>query len=163
MKKIILTMVLLAVVCSILSGCIHWETPAAYELLQDPSNIQSIRIYAEKDTLYDYSDPNEPCGELLGEIAPEQFTVFTQELTALPFIKQHLIILFPVALDPNFYYFGPIVKIEYGDGSCELISCAIQNQFTVNEKYPDAFRCHLDDEPWLAFLQNWVDLSVTNK
>ncbi len=158
MKKIISFAVLLAIVSTILTGCIHWETPVAYELLQVPANIKSIRIYNENDSSYDYSDPNDPCGELLGEIAPEQFTAFTQELTALPFIKQHLIILFPVAFDPNFYYFGPIVKIEYGDGSCELISCAVQNQFTVNEKYPDAFRCHLDDEPWLAFLQNWIDL-----
>ena len=158
MKKIIIVVLLISLVSTLLTGCIQWDTSVQYELLQDISNIKSIRIYNENEMSYDYSDPVEPCGELLGEIPSEQFDAFTKELTGLPFLEHHIIFLFPVAYDPNFYYLGPIVKIEYNDGSCELISDSIQRQFKVNEEYPDTIQYGVEEECWLAFLRNWVDL-----
>ena len=157
MNKICLTFVMLLLICFFFSGCISWETQASYELLYDPAQIKSIRIYRTNNDLYDYNDPNGPCGELLGEIAPEQYAYFTAELTGLSFAEHHLIILFPVAVDPNFYYGNYIVKIEYQDGSCELISDWMQRKFRVNEKYPDYTDYDTEDEPWLEFLRKWVD------
>ena len=159
MKKIIMVLLLISLVSTLLTGCIQWETAEKHELLQDTSNIKSIRIYSENtDSLYNYSDPNEPCGELLGEIPADQYAVFTKELTELSFTEHHLIFLFPVTYDPNFYYLGPIIKIEYNDGSCELISDSIQRQFRVNEKYPDTIEYGVEEECWLAFLQKWVEI-----
>ena len=157
MKKLLLLVLLVIMLTVVLSGCIHWETNVKYELLFDPSEIESILVYAAADN-YNYSDPIEPCGELLGEIPAEQYAVFTEELTGLPFVEPHLIILFPVTYDPNFYYGNYIVKIEYHDGSCELISDIIQRQFRVNEKYSDTFCYSAGDEAWLVFLKNWVEL-----
>jgi len=161
MKKIVLTLILLSLICISFSGCIHWETSVDYELLHDVSNVQSIRIYSSDDSeiAYDYSDPVDPCGDLLGEIPSDRFAVFTEELTGLSFTESHLIILFPAAYDPNFYYGNYIVKIEYYDGSCELISDCIQRQFRLNEKYPDTIRYGVEMESWLDFLQNWVNIS----
>ena len=166
MKKTILTVILLSLICTTLVGCIQWETPVSYELIHDPSDIKSIRIFITDDdseVLYDYSDPDDPCGELLGEIPSEQFSAFTNELSGLSFVESHLIILFPVAYDSNFYYGSYIVKIEYHDGSCELISEYIQRQFRGNEKYPDTTRYNTEYETWLAFLRNWVEIPDSNE
>ena len=166
MKKITIVLILLSLVSAFLVGCIQWETPEKYTLIHDSSGINSIRIYQDNyeafyqanGKIYNYSDPNEPCGALLGEIPAEQYATFAKELTGLSFTKHHIIFLFPVSYDPNFYYGNYIVKIEYHDGSCELISDVIQRQFRVNEKYPDTLQYSADDEAWLAFLQNWVEL-----
>ena len=161
MKKTILTIALVSLICLSLAGCIHWETPVSYDLMQDISNIKSIRVYGTDDgseVLYDYSDPNDPCRVLLGEIPSEQYAVFTEELRGLSFVEPHLIILFPVTYDPNFYYGNYLVKIEYHDGSCELISDVIQKRFSIDEKYPDSSDYNTEYEAWLAFLRNWVEL-----
>ena len=162
MKKIVLTVIAVSIVCMFLSGCIHWETEVNYELLHDISQIQSIRVYDEdySDGAYDYSDPVDPCGDLLGEISSDQFDNFVKELTELPFTESHLIILFPVTYDPNFYYGEYIVKIEYFDGSCELISDWLSRQFRLNERYPNTIRYGVDNEVWMDFLQKWVDIPV---
>lgn len=158
MKKTILTVVLLSLICISLTGCIHWETQECYELIDDVSEIKSICIYSAADD-YNYSDPDEPCGELLGEIPSDQFTAFAEELTGLSFVEQHMILLFPVTYDPNFSYGNYIIKIEYHDGRCELISDIIQYQFRANKKYPYHTSYVTEQEQWLAFLQNWVELS----
>ena len=167
MRKIIAVILLIALACTLLSGCIQWQTKAEYTLLQDVSNIKSIRVYQdsmdtfyeENGRMYNYSDPNEPCGALLGEIPADQYAVFTAELTGLSFVEPHIIFLVPVTYDPNFYYLSPIVKIEYYDGSCELISSAIQRQFNVNEEYPDVTDYDVDDDAWNTFLGKWAALS----
>ena len=167
MRKIIPVVLLVALTCTLLTGCIQWQTKAEYTLLQDISNIKSIRVYQDNmdafyeanGRLYNYSDPNEPCGDLIGEIPSDQYAAFTKELINLSFVEHHIIFLFPVAYDPNFYYSGPIVKIEYYDGSCELISRIIQNQFPINRKYPTSTDYSVEnDDDWYRFLQNWVEL-----
>ena len=163
MKKIILSVLLFSLICTSLVGCIHWETPVRYELMHDHSNIKSIRIYSASESSYNYSDPNDPCGELLSEVSSEQFAAFAEKLSGLSFAEQHMILLIPVTYDPNFYYGNYIVKVEYHDGSCELISDIMQRQFRVDEKYPDMTRYGIEQEPWLAFLQNWVDFSNTKQ
>ena len=163
MKKIVLALIVFSIICMVLTGCIHWETSVDYKLLHDTSQIQSIRIYKTKSGIgYNYSDPIDPCSALLGEISSDQVADFVEELTALPFTESHLILLFPAAVDPNFYYGNHIVKVEYLDGSCELISYCIQRQFPLNEKYPDTTRYGTENEQWLDFLQNWVDISDQN-
>ena len=162
MKKIIIVLLLISLVSTLLTGCIQWETAEKYELLQDTSNIKSIRIYSENtdsEILYNYSDPTEPCGELLGEIPSGQYDAFVEELLGLSYVDHHIIFLVPAAYDPNFYYLSPIVKIEYYDGSCELISSAIQRQFNVNEEYPDVTDYDVDDDAWNTFLGKWAALS----
>ena len=162
MKKIVFATILLSLFCVCLAGCIHWETPVSYKLLHNVSEITSIRIYRTNNTSdvgYDYGDPVDPLGEMLAEIPTEEFASFTKELTDLSFVKNHVIILFPVAIDPNFYYGNHIVKVEYQDGSCELISYIIQRQFIVGEKYPEVTRYTAENESWLAFLRNWADIS----
>ena len=166
MKKIIIVVLLISLVSTLLTGCIQWETSEKYELLQDITNIKSIRVHQDNyeefeeanGRIYNYSDPDEPCGQLLGEIPSDQFAAFAEELTGLSYVEPHLIILFPVAYDPNFYYGNYIVKIEYHDGSCELISDIIQRKFAVNEKYPSTTDYNANEEAWLAFLEKWVDL-----
>ena len=165
MKKIVLTVILLSLICISLVGCIHWEISVSYELMYNLSDIKNIRIYStdyDSEILYNYSDPDDPCGELLGEIPSEQFAAFAEDLAGLSFVEPHLIILFPVAYDPNFYYGNYIVKVEYHDGSCELISDIIQRQFRVNEKYPDTTQYNTEQESWLTFLHNWVEIPNSN-
>ena len=167
MRKKIVSVMLLFFICVSLGGCIRWETPVHYGLMHDLSEIKSIRIYCTDDDsekLYNYSDPDDPCRVLLGEISSDQFAPFTEELIGLSRTESHLIFLFPVTYDPNFYYGNYLVKIEYHDGSCELISDLMQSQFKVDEKHPDVTRYAPDQEAWLAFLQNWVTLpDVNNK
>ena len=161
MKKMCLTIIMLSLICTFIAGCLAWDTSVNYELLFSTSEINSIRIYEtdyESEVLYNYSDPVDPCGELLCEIPPERYVDFTEELTDLSFVEHHLIMLLPIAVDPNFYYGYYIVKIEYRDGSCELISDSIQRQFRANEKYPDSIDYTIEQDAWLTFLQNWADI-----
>ena len=158
MKKIVFSAILLSLICFCLAGCIHWKTSVSLALLHDVSEITSIQIYRTNNTTYNYGDPVDPLGEMLAEIPTEEFASFTKELTDLSFVENHLIILFPVAIDPNFYYGNHIVKVEYQDGSCELISYNIQRQFIVGEKYPKLTRYSAEHESWLAFLRNWADI-----
>ena len=161
MKRTFQTLVLMSLICVILTGCIHWQTSEIYELKHDISEIKSIRIYSTADN-YSYSDPIEPCGELLGEIPAEQYAQFTEELTGLSFVESHMILLIPDSYDPNFYYGYYIVKIEYHDGSWELISDIIQRQFSANDRISSTTRYSTAQESWLAFLQNWVELPDLN-
>ena len=158
MKKILSIVFVFSLICASLTGCIQWETPATYALMNEFSSIESIRIY-QSDYPYKYSDPDDPCSEMLAEIPADQFAAFTEELTGLSFKNEHLIILFPVTFDPNFYYGDYIVKITYNDGSCELISNVVQRQFRVDKKYADTTDYIAENEAWLAFLQNWADIS----
>ena len=157
MKKLVLLLFLILLLSVFVTGCIYWETPVTYNLMYEPSEIVSIRIY-EVAKEYSYSDPIAPCGELLAEIASDDYSVFADELSQISFTNSHLIILFPVTYDPNFYYGRYIAKIEYRDGSCELISYVIQRQFDVNQKYPDTTRYTTEQDIWLAFLRKWATI-----
>ena len=161
MIKKILAVLLFCSVCLSLSGCIYWETSTSYELMHDVSHISCIRIYDTytNDVSYDYRDPNEPCVDLIGEIPSDQISAFVDDLTGLSFVDQHFILLFPVTYDPNFYYGPYIVKVEYEDGSCELISECIQYKFYANEKYPYSYDYSVEWDAWLDFLQKYVDVT----
>ena len=164
MKKIIVSIILWSLICISLIGCIHWETSVTYELMYDISEIKSIRIYGSdfSEGVYDYSDRNDPCKELLSEIPSEEFALFAEELTALSFVESHMILLIPVTYGTNFYYGNYIIKVDYCDGSCELISDMIQRQFIANKQHPDVTKYQTTHESWLAFLQNWADISIIN-
>ena len=157
MKKIVLILIALSLICLTLSGCIHWKTSVNYELMHDISSIKSIGIYSAE--LFDVTAPGNPCGELLGEIPSDQFAVFTAELTDRSFVDSHLILLFPAAYDPNLFYGDPIVKIEYHNGHFELISNGIQSEFQQSEQCSDWTGYSVDEEQWQAFLRKWVEMS----
>jgi len=80
---------------------------------------------------------------------------FVEKLGQLPFYNTY--ILFPMAIDPNFSYYGYVVKIEYEDGSYETIaSGGYQEMHEVSGKNR---RCHYscDDESWNSFVTQFLD------
>ena len=161
MRKIISVMLLLSLVCVCFTGCISWETPVKYELMHDVSEILSIRIYCTddgSDVVYNYSDPDDPCRILIGEIPSEHYSNFVEELVGLSFSESHMILMVPLPIDPNFYYGKYLVKVEYIDGRCELISNPLSYQFEANGDISKLIRYSIDRELWLSFLQNWVDI-----
>ncbi|MBQ7797482.1 MAG: hypothetical protein IJ374_13125 [Lachnospiraceae bacterium] len=80
---------------------------------------------------------------------------FVEKLGQLPFYDTY--ILFPMAIDPNFSYYGYVVKIEYEDGSYETVAeSGYQEVRAVSGKSRNRhYSC--DDEIWNSFVTQFLD------
>ena len=155
MKKRVLIFFLALVLVFSLSGCFSLNIPVSYALHEDVSNIEAI-------TVYTYSwDNKEPCGELIGTIAPSDFERFVSDLSNVPFAKEYLIMLIPAAVDPYFGFGDYIVKVTYRDGAYELISeCGNQKFYDASGEYVAGYRYTCEDIEWEGFLRKYVPIPL---
>ena len=117
MKKIILSVMVSILLLSLLTGCIVIPLRHNFEINAD--EVESVDIYdlREVDTLYgDFVETEKP----VYKIPADKNVEFLSELSKIEFSDSIVIVL--AAVDPSFYYGEWTVRINYTDGSFELIS-----------------------------------------
>ena len=138
-----------------LSGCIviplyhlglrlYGDSPVCavqlYDLNRDGESSRAVYNYADLEEKYvpiavlSETDWDSICGDL-------QALWFSDEVIVFP----------PVALDPNLSFFGYVIRVEYENGNCELVSnhfCAYRENGTWKGSTGIC-----DTEDWDALLQ----------
>ena len=151
MKKIL---ALLIAVLSIFtfSGCITWHIP--FSSMQAIEQVENIYVYHLEEALY-YTEidlfPSTPTYT----IEESNFTPFIDDLEQIPFER---VVFVLGAIDFIKTYESYAVKIEYQDGSYELIGYRLQQTFSKDGTDTSMNHLFCDEEVWLAFLQKYVDI-----
>jgi len=152
MKKIILSALTSILLVSILTGCIIIPLNHNFEINAD--EVESVDIYDLRgvDTLYgDFIETEKPVYKI-----PEDKNVdFLSELSKIEFSDSIVIVL--AAVDPSFYYDEWTVRINYTDGSFELISSyGFGQRFDKDGEIEDVHHWGCDREEWHEFISNYV-------
>ncbi len=159
MKRIVsltITAILLLATMSALTGCIITTVHKEFEI--DADTVSFIEIYdlCEIDSLYgDFVKTATP----VYEIPDEKVSDFLSDLAEIRFSDSTVIAL--VAMDPSFYYDGWTVRINYTDGSYELISCdGFGQTYDKNGEETDSHHFGCDNEEWWAFISQYVPQDI---
>ena len=152
MKRIVLFILTVILVTSTLTSCIVIPMYKKFEI--DANTVASIEIYdlCEADSLYGGFVKTETP---VYEIPTEKNTDFLNDLAKIRFSDTIIIVL--AAIDPSFYYDEWTVRINYTDGSYELISADGYGQTYAN--YGEVIDSHhfgCDQEEWLAFIGKYI-------
>ncbi len=152
MKRIILLTLTLVLVMITLPSCIMIPLHKSFEI--DTATVSSIEIY----DLYGVDNSG---GEFVKTETPvykipeENHSDFLSDLSEIQF--SDTIIIMIAAIDPSFYYDQWTVRINYTDGSFELISCGGYGEsFDENGEYTNSHHYGCDDEEWSAFIGKYV-------
>ena len=152
MKKIILSVMVSILLLSVLTGCIVIPLRHNFEINAD--EVESVDIYdlREVDTLYgDFVETEKP----VYKIPADKNVEFLSELSKIEFSDSIVIVL--AAVDPSFYYGEWTVRINYTDGSFELISShGFGERFDKNGEIADTHHWGCDSEEWHEFISNYV-------
>ena len=96
-----------------------------------------------------YALPNEQNVNFLNDLADIQFS--------------DTLIITIAAVDPSFYYDDWTVRINYNDGSFQLISCdGYGETFDSDGKRIDGHHYGCDDEEWKSFIKKYVPSHIFN-
>lgn len=152
MKKIILSVLAPILLVSVLTGCIIIPLRHNFEINAD--EVESVDIYDLRgvDTLYgDFVETEKP----VYKIPADKNVDFLSELSKIEFSDSIVIVL--AAIDPSFYYGEWTVRINYTDGSFELISSdGFGERFDKNGEYADSHHRGCEREEWHEFISNYV-------
>ena len=158
MKRIVLFLISIILVMSCLSGCIIIPRYRHFEI--DATTVLSIQIYdlCESESYYDQFIKTETP---VYEIPQEQTANFVADLNSITF-TDHLIIVL-AAIDPSFSYGVWTVRINYTDGSYELISCRGYGEtYDSNNERVSGHHWSCDDVEWEAFIGQYVPEEIFN-
>ncbi len=151
MKRIGLFMLTVIVTCT-LTSCIIIPVYENFEI--DADTVASIEIYdlCQADSLYgEFVKTETP----VYEIPAEKNTDFLNDLSEIRF-SDHIIIVL-AAIDPNFYYDEWTIRINYMDGSYELISSdGFGETYANNGEVIDSHHLGCDQEEWRVFIGKYV-------
>ena len=152
MKRVTSLILTAIIVTVMLAGCI--VIPRYRNFVIDPDTVASIELYdlCEVDTLYgDFVKTEAP----VYEIPPERTGDFLHDLSEIRFSDPLIIVL--AAIDPSFYYDNWTVRINYTDGSFELISSDGFGQvYDQNNKDIDSHHYGCDQEEWSALIRKFI-------
>ena len=141
---------LMSVMCT-MTSCIVIPLYKHFEI--DSDTVASIEIYdlCEVDSVYDFVETETP----VYEIPTEEKTDFLNDLAQIRFSDAIIIVL--AAIDPSFDYDEWTLRINYTDGSYELISSDGYGQ-TYDNKGESVEGHHFgcDQEEWIAFIGKYV-------
>ncbi len=152
MKRIGLFILMLIIVTCTLTSCIIIPIYKNFEI--DADTVASIEIYdlCEVDSLYgDFVNTETP----VYEIPTENITDFLNDLATIRFSDAIVIVL--AAIDPSLYYDVWTVRINYTDGSYELISSdGFGQAYDKDGEQTDSHHFGCDQEEWWAFIGKYV-------
>ena len=155
---VIITLVIFLMVT--LAGCL--VIPLYERLNIDADTVASIEIYdlslcenismgsafLETESSV-YVLPNEQNVNFLNDLADIQFS--------------DTLIITIAAVDPSFYYDDWTVRINYNNGSFQLISCdGYGETFDSDGKRTDGHHYGCDDEEWKLFIKKYVPSHIFN-
>lgn len=155
MKRIALLMAAVILMLS-LTGCIIIPRYKYFEI--DGSTVSSIQIYdlCEYDGLgSDFLD-----SETAAHVIPkDENEAFLKDLARIRFSDALVIVL--AAVDPSFYYDTWTVRINYTDGSYELISCDGYGEiFDEKGTRTDSHHYGCDNDEWRIFMGKYLPEDV---
>lgn len=158
MKRIVLFMLTIILIASTLTSCVIIPIYENFEL--DSDTVSSIEIYdlCEVDSYYgEFAQTETP----VYVIPAEQKADFLNDLAEIRFNDSIVIALVP--MDPNFYYDAWTVRINYTDGSYELISSdGFGQTFDSNGKEIDSHHLRCDQDEWWEFIDKYVPDQIFN-
>ena len=151
MKRIGLVAII-TLILTILTSCVIIPRYKKFEI--DSSKVTSIEIYdlCTVDTLYgDFAKTETP----VYQIPAAQTNAFLKDLAKIRFSDALVIAL--MAMDPSFYYDAWTIRINYTDGSFELISSDGYGQtFDANGQMTNYHHWGCDNEEWWHFIAKYV-------
>ena len=152
MKRIGLFILTVILVTCTMTGCIVIPLYKSYRI--DADTVASIEIYdlCDADTFgSNFLETETPAYE----IPAEEKADFLNDLSKIRFSDVILIVL--AAVDPSFYYDEWTVRINYTDGSYELISPDGYGEvFDSNGEVTDGHHYGCDQEEWTSFIGKYV-------
>ena len=158
MKRIAsLTISIILIMCC-LSSCIIIPRYRHFEI--DSNTISSIEIYdlCENE---DYSSLFLKTETPVYEIPKEQTANFVADLNSIEFSDYIIIVL--AAIDPSFNYGKWTVRINYSDGTYELISSGGYGEtYDSNNERVSGHHWSCDDVEWEAFIGQYVPEEIFN-
>lgn len=156
MKRLVLLALMLALVMASFSGCIMIPMFKTYDI--DAASVSSVEIY----DLCNYTGSG---SNFLDTVAPacqltqEDTADFLYDLSQIRFSDYVLIILAP--MDPSMYYGTWTVRVNYTDGTYELISCDGYGQtFDENGEETDSHHYSCDEDEWAWLIESYVPQNV---
>ena len=155
MKRLVLLTITVLMI-STLASCVVIPLHKRFEI--DTNTVASIEIYdlCESDSLYGgFLKTETP----VYEIPEEKVANFLNDLSNIRF--SDTIIITIAAVDPSFYYDDWTVRINYTDGSYELISCdGYGETFDENGENTDSHHFGCDQNEWWMFIAQYVPENI---
>jgi len=120
----------------------------------DLDSIASVEFYDLRQSRTSYSD-------FLNTATPayilpeEQKEEFFEDLSEIRFTDYIIIVL--AAIDPSFYFGDWVVRVNYTDGSCDLLSNGGYNEsYDPSGELSDSNHWSCDDGEWYAFIFKYI-------
>ncbi len=159
MKRCFLSALVIFAAIFTLSGCIIIPQYKNFEI--DPAEIASIEIYdlRESDTYGEqFLEDTSPVCEIPGE----EIDDFTRDLAEIEFTRYIIIVL--AAVDPSFNYGDFVARINYTDGSFELLSDGGWGQtFDQDGEVISSHRYGCDSEEWEEFIGKYLPKEIMDR
>lgn len=152
MKRILSLALTVVFVMVAFTGCIVIPRYRTFAIRAD--TVASVELYdlCGADTYYGYFIETETP---VYEIPPEQTAAFLKGLSEIRFSNPLILILAP--MDPSFYYDAWTVRVNYTDGTFELISSdGFGQRFDQNADQTDAHHYGCSQEEWDAFIGKYI-------
>lgn len=158
MKRIGLFVLTIVLIVTTLTSCIIIPKYKKFKI--DANMVESIEIYdlCEENSEFSYFiQTTSP----VYKIPTEKTTIFLNDLAEIRFTDYIIIVL--AAIDPGFNYDTWTVRINYRDGSYQLLSSAGYGE-TYDEKGDkiDSHHFGCDQEEWWGFIGKYVPENLFN-
>lgn len=155
MKKL-LSLLIAVVSMFAFSGCfITFED--YYQPSQSVEQIKNIYVYDIEEYIYyyNYYQDNSIFPAHFAEVESSDFAVFIQDMEAILY-EDSIMVVPPVASDPNTDYYGYVVKVEYRDGGYDMIASGLRTSYSIE----DGLKAYWgsSEENWLSTLEKYVDI-----
>ncbi|MBO5323179.1 MAG: hypothetical protein J6A88_03655 [Oscillospiraceae bacterium] len=150
-KRILTISILALFLLSVLSGCII--IPRYKHFIIDAKTVKSIQIYDLRRVEISYGEYVQT--EAPAYIIPNDEKVpFLEDLSNIRF--SDAIIITVAAVDPSFFMEWT-ARINYNDGTFELISCAGYGEiYDENGEAVSGHHYGCEDDEWMDFLAKYV-------
>lgn len=159
MKRVVLLTISLMIILCTFTGCLAIPKYKNYEISKD--TVSSIEIYdlRDADTLY---------SNFLKTVTPayaiseEKVNDFLNDLSKIEF--SDVVIITIAAVDPSFYYDVWTVRINYTDGSYELVSCdGFGETYDKNDEVTSWHHYGCDQDEWNVLIKKYVPQSILDE
>ena len=134
-------------------GCVIIPINKHYDGL-DSESVASVEFYDLRQSQTSYSgflDTATPAYTL----PEDQKEAFLADLAEIKFTDYIIIVI--AAIDPSFYFGDWVVRVNYTDGSCDLLSNGGYNEsYDPSGELSDSNHWSCDDGEWYAFIFKYI-------
>ena len=156
MKRLGLFCIITVLLLCTLTSCIMIPTYKHYKISAD--TVSSIAVYDLRQSESHYSDFLETESPVY-ELPEEKIADFLGDLSEIRF--SDTIIITIAAVDPSFVYDDWTVRVNYTDGSYELISCDGYGEvYDKNGEKTDSHHFGCEQEVWSALIEKYLPQEI---